>query len=473
MDDIIKDIPENEFVSEILGIIRKTKDPKELAYLLSDYHGNDIAASLEYLTPNERKRLYSALGADAMSDIFSYLDDVGTYISELDDAFAADIIENMDADDAVDVLEELDEEKRSDLLELIEPEAKEDIELIHSYGEDEIGSIMTTNYIVIPNTLNIKQAMKALVEQAADNDNISTIYVTESDGETYYGAVDLKDLIIARQDVELESLIIASYPFVYDKDSVSENIEKLKGYSEDSIPVVTKDGNKLVGVITSQDIVEAVDTELGEDYARLAGLTEEEDLREPLGKSIKKRLPWLLALLVLGVAVSSVVGIFEGVVQQIALIVCFQSLILDMAGNVGTQSLAVTIRVITDNNLPFKDRLRLVLKEMRVGFTNGLILGLLSFALIGLYIFLFKADDVANPFVYSFSISACVGISLLAAMIVSSVVGTVTPLFFKRLGVDPAVASGPLITTVNDLVAIIIYYGMSWILLINVLGLAG
>jgi len=139
-----------------------------------------------------------------------------------------------------------------------------------------------------------------------------------------------------------------------------------------------------------------------------------------------------------------------------------------MAGNVGTQSLAVTIRVLMDENLTFKQKARLVTKEMKVGFCNGLLLGTLSFVFVGLYIMLVKHKAA----LFSFAVSGCIGISLVLAMVISSSVGTLIPLFFKKIKVDPAVASGPLITTINDLVAVVTYYGLSWILLLNVLHLA-
>ena len=416
------------------------------------------------MTPEERERLLGVLGNEVMSEVLAYSEDAGEFLEEMDAGVAADLIEEMDADDAVDVLEDMDEEKREQVLELLEPEAKEDIELLHSYDDDQFGSIMTTNYVTINENMTVKQAMKSLVEQAADNDNISTLYVIDGEG-AYCGAIDLKDLIVARQDTKLESLVMTSYPSVYDTDSIADNLERVRGYSEDSIPVLSSKDGTVLGVITAQDLTEAVKSDLGEDYAKLAGLTDREDLREPLFASIRKRIPWLLILLFLGIGVSFVVGLFEGVVRQIALVVCFQSLILDMAGNVGTQSLAVTIRVISDGALKFRERLALVLKEMRIGFCNGAILGLGSFLLIGLYIGLFKH----NGWLFAFAASGCVGIALIVAMIVSSLVGTVTPLFFKRIGVDPAVASGPLITTVNDLVAVCIYYGTAWLLLIKVL----
>ena len=307
--------------------------------------------------------------------------------------------------------------------------------------------------------------MSELVRQAEENDNISTIFVVDEDDE-FYGAIDLKELITARSTRALESLIMTSFPYVYANEEIDDCIEKLKDYSEDLIPVLDN-SSKLLGVITAKSLIEVVDDEMGEDYAMLAGLIAEEDLQEPLKESMKKRLPWLLVLLCLGMLVSGVVGVFERVVSQLTLIMTFQSLILDMAGNVGTQSLAVTIRVLTDENLTFGQKMHLVFKETRVGLCNGLLLGGISFAMVGLYIMIFKNRDAG----FSFAVSGCIGVSLLLAMLISSAVGTLIPLFFKRIKVDPAVASGPLITTINDLVAVVTYYGLSWILLLNVMGL--
>lgn len=450
-----------DYTEELTALLLSRRPITELRQELEDYHDGDLADLLEQLESTDRRRLYRVLGKDRMSDVFAYLEDVGTYIDELDTELAADVIEGMDADDAVDVLDELDEDKRRELMELIDPEAAEDIQLIVSYDEDQIGSRMTTNYVAISRTFTIKQAMRALVRQAADNDNISTIYALE-ENETFYGAIDLKDLIVARTDAVLEDLIATSYPYVYASQSVDSCIEELKDYSEDSIPVLADD-NRLLGVITSQDIVEVVDEEMGEDYARLAGLTAEEDLNEPLLHSMGKRIPWLVVLLFLGLGVSAVVGMFEEVVRDLTFIVCFQSLILSMAGNVGTQSLAVTIRVLMDEQLDGRQSLSLVFKELKVGFFNGTVLGALSAVLIGLYLWLLKEPNLPM----AFATSGCIGLSMLAAMSVSSLTGTLIPMLFKKLKVDPAVASGPLITTINDLVAVVAYYGLAWWLLIS------
>ena len=430
-----------DYVKELVEIINQEERDDQLAEKLSAYHENDIAEAFELLDEKGRRKLYRVLDTEWMSEVFAYLDDVGTYLEELEADDAADIIENMDADDAVDVLQEVDDNVREKLVSLMNEEATEDIELICSYQEDQIGSMMTTNFIEISRTLTIKQAMRQLIAQADDNDNISILYVTDEDG-MFYGAIDLKDLIIARAGESLESLISTSYPYVLASDSITDNLERLKDYAEDSIPVLDQE-HHIIGVITAQDLVEAVDDEMGEDYAQLAGLTTEEDLDESVGQSMKKRLPWLLVLLCLGLGVSTVAGMFEKVMKQLTLIVFFQSVVLGMSGNSGTQA--------------------------RVGFCDGLLLGLVSFLCIGIYIMLAKA----KPALYAFSVSGCVGTALMVAMTISSLVGTVVPIVLHKIHIDPAVASGPLISTVSDLVAVVTYYGLSWLLLLNIIGLTG
>ena len=458
-----------DYRAEILGIVRSNASPGIMRNKLEDYHENDLADVFPDLSVAERRKLCRILNLDMLADIFEYIDEkqAAEYLDEMDVRKAAAILSRMETDAVVDVLRMIPKEKRALLLELMDDEARKDMAVIAAFDDEEIGSRMTTNYIEIRENLTVKQAMTELVSQAAKNDNISTIFMVTAD-HTFYGAMDLKDLITARQDTRLEDLIVTSYPYVYGHELIDDCIEKLKDYSENSIPILDND-NKLLGVITSQSIVDLVDDEMGEDYAMFAGLTAEEDLKEPLKESMKKRLPWLLVLLALGTVVSSVVGVFEQVVSQLTIIMCFQSLILDMAGNVGTQSLAVTIRVLMDESLTGKQKAELVFKEMKIAFSNGSILGILSFALIGLYIALFKG----KTFVFAYAVSGCIGVSLLLAMVISGAVGTLIPLFFKKIHVDPAVASGPLITTVNDLVAVVSYYGLSWIFLINMMHLVG
>ena len=453
-------IKEPNFVEELLSIFRSGLSAEELNEKISDYHDNDIAGALEQMTPEARSELYPILGAEKVSEIFTYIEDVEKYIGELNLERAAKVISHMDSDDAVDVLEEMDDSTSEKLVSMLEGDSGRNVRLILSYDDDEIGSKMTTNLIVIKYDLTVREALRELVHQAGENDNIYTIYVVDKD-DRFYGAIDLKDLIVARSKTALEDLIVTSYPYVGDHEIISDCIERIKDYAEDSIPVLSEE-KKIVGIITAQDIVEVVDDELGDDYAKLAGLTAEEDLNEKTNESMKKRLPWLIILLILGIVVSTVVGAFEKVVAAIPIVICFQSLILDMAGNAGTQSLAVTIRVLMDENLTAVQKIGLAFKEMKVGLCNGLFLGGTALVTVGAYLMAVKKDDL----VHATMIALCVGGALVLSMIISSLLGTVIPMFFHKIKVDPAVASGPLITTVNDLVAVVAYYGLVWIFLI-------
>ncbi len=454
-----------DYIDEILGIVRGRLSPKLIREQLADYHENDIAAALELLKKDERQRLFTILDTETLSNVIEYAEHPDEYIGEMSVRKRVDVLSAIEPADAAEYLASLDKTERKLIIDLMGDEAKSEIALISSFDKDEIGSRMTTNYISVRSGITVGEAMRELVEQAAENDNVTTIYVVDEDG-TFYGAVDLRDIIIARKNEPLEEIIMTSYPYVYSDELIDDCIERIKDYSEDSIPVLDE-YNVLRGVLTAQDMTELVDDVLGEDYARLAGLSAEEDIEEPVVKSVKKRFPWLAVLLGLALVVSSVVGLFEEVVAHLALVVFFQSLVLDMAGNVGTQSLAVTIRVLSDERVSGKQKARLVFKEARTGLLNGLLFGIASFAVIGAYLMFIKGE----PAIMAFSVSMCTGLALVVSMLLSSVAGTTIPMLFKKLKIDPAVASGPLITTLNDLVAVVTYYGLVWILLINVLGL--
>lgn len=449
-----------DYKTEIAAIIRSNLTPKPMRDRIMEYHENDIAGALPLLKREERNRLYLVLDSETLAGVLEYSEEWETYLGELNIRKRADILSQLEPATAAPYLRSIPKVQRDTMLALMDGAVKKDILLLSSFDEDEIGSKMTTNYISIHSGISVRQAMRELIAQAAENDNISTIYVVEED-ETLLGAIDLKDLIIARENTDLSTIIKTSYPYVYADEQIEDCIERMKDYSEDSFPVLDSE-NKLCGVLTAQDVTWLVDEEMSDDYAKLAGLTAEEDLREPLRKSIHKRLPWLVVLLGLGLLVSSVVGAFEAVVASLTLIICFQSLILDMAGNVGTQSLAVTIRVLMDEQLTGRQKMHLIGKEARVGLCNGLILGVLSFCLIGLYLFLLKGEAAS----VAFTVSLCTGIALLVSMVLSSITGTIIPLLLKKCKIDPAVASGPLITTINDLVAVTTYYGLAWLMLI-------
>lgn len=450
----------SDICNEIAAVIRSTLTPVKMQETILSYHEKDIAMSLELLTDQELSKLFRVLSLSDIVSILEYSENSLKYFERLSIRQKVDALSEMETSSAAELLSGMPTDERKMLTELISPSVRSDISMISSFDDDEIGSRMSTNFIEIKNTCTVKEAMSELVRQAADNDNVSVIYVTDSDSK-FCGAIDLNDLIIAREQTPLENIIKYSHPYVYAKEKIDSCMSSFIDYSESSIPVLD-DSNKLIGVVTAQDFMEVIDDELGEDYAKLGGLTSEEDLSEPVLRSVKKRLPWLSILLIMGLGVSATVGLFESIVSQLPIIMCFQSLILDMAGNVGTQSLAVAIRVLMDKHINGRRKAALVWKELRVGLLNGMVMGILSFVCIGGYLCLKGHSPL-----FSFTVSACLGLAMVLAMLISSVSGTVIPIFFGKIGVDPAVASGPLITTVNDLVAVISYYGLAWVILIQ------
>lgn len=454
-----------DYEADIIAIMRSGLTPAVMRKRLLAHHENHIASALSLLTNEERMRLYNILEPRDLAGILEYCEHAGQYISELSMGRQALLLSHITASTAANILRQMEKTERNTLLELLDPETRQQISLINSFDEDLIGSHMSTNYISIRTDLDVCRAMDELLRQAAQNDNISTIYVVD-ENNMLAGAIDLKDLIIARRDTPLAAITMTSFPYVYTWEAVEDCIDRLKDYSEASIPVLDS-RNRLCGVLTSQIISQLADDEMGEDYAKLAGLSAEEDLYEPIQRSIGKRLPWLVILLGLGLLVSGVVGMFENVVAHLTIIVSFQSLILDMAGNSGTQSLAVTIRVLMDERLTRRQKLRLLGKEARVGLINGTLLGLLSLLCIGAYLVLLKGQTVFM----AGCISMCAGVAMIVSVLLSSICGTVIPMLFKKLHIDPAVASGPLITTLNDLVAILSYYGLAWLLMIRILHL--
>ncbi|MGN0907420.1 MAG: magnesium transporter [Bullifex sp.] len=448
-------------MKEIRELLKGTLTPRAVQEKLMKYHESEIAEALSLLTKEERTELYRILTPERLAEVLEYTDDRGKYLEELSLNTRLEILDHLDTPEVTEYLRCLSPAERETMLSMMDDTLRIEVAYSSSFSSDQIGSRMTSDYVSVTEGTSVKNAMKHVIAAAAECDNISDIFVTDGRGRLS-GAVSLKDLVKAREDTPLSAITMTGYPFV----RAENDIGTLGEFREDTIPVVDCEG-RLRGVITSQEITQIVGDEFGEDYARLAGLASEEEHDETVLQSVRKRLPWLVILLGLGMVVSSVVGAFEHVVAHLSVIVSFQSLILDMAGNAGTQSLAVTIRVLMDENLSRKSKVQFVLKEARIGITNGVSLAILSFIPVVMFLSLMKA----YPWTSAMLFATCTSLALLASVTLSGAVGTVVPMMFRKLGIDPAVASGPLITTVNDLVAIVIYYGLAWILLINMAGL--
>lgn len=457
----------NKVFNKVLNLINTCNDDI-LENELSNYHAADIADVLETLSPEERRKVYDKLSTSFIAEIMSYYENVENYVDEFTHEETAEIIEELDSDEAIAILNELTQEDKEEIIELLDKDIKEHVLKIDEYDEKYVGAYMSDNFIMIKDSDNIQVAMKSMISQASEHDNIFTLFVINEKSE-YLGVVYLKDLIIARKEDDFKKLIKTSYPAFYDNQIMSECIGKMKDYGENIFPVLGNN-NQLLGVITIDSIVDIVEEDFIEDYTMLGGLPSTEEFDESIKSSVLKRIPWLIILLFLSFIVSSVIGTFEDVIDELPVIVFFQSMILGMAGNVGTQSLAVTIRNLTDNNFAFnnKKRRKSIWKELRIGILNGLIVGVLSFVLVFTYLNIVKLD-AGNTFDGSLMIATITSVSMIVSISMASLIGSLFPLLLTKMKIDPAVASGPFITTMNDILSVLIYYGLTWLLFFAIL----
>lgn len=451
---------QKKFYVSILNVLLSKKDNQTKKELLNDYHDCDIAMALTNLPKSKRLEAYSILGLSKVAEVFTFYPNPKDYIMELSIEKGARVLEKMDSNDALRILDQLDDDYKDKILASMQAISKFSLEKLDSYDDELIGSYMSNNFITINKNYSIKQAMQELVNNAGIHDNISILFVVD-DENNLYGYIRLKDLIIARKDDQLDDICMTSCPFVYDDEKIDDCLNRLKNYSEDSMPVINH-SNQLLGVILVDSLIELVEEDLEDDYAKLGGVSESDDLEGSLFSSMKKRIPWLVILLFFGVIVSTVISRFEVVIAALPAIVFFQSMVLDMAGNVGTQSLAVTIRNLSDDKMIKK----IIFKEVRLGILNGLVIAIIGFIFVLCYLFISHQEIIAgNGFVWTdtFKVSSIISLSLLLSMTFSSFVGTVFPIILTKVHIDPAVASGPFITTLNDIIAVVVYYGLTYI----------
>ena len=441
-----------DFILEIIELVNNTTDNEILIDELSQYHASDIADAFKMLSDTQLVRLYEILPSELLADIITYIDDKERYLDLMENEDVADILDNMESNDAAEVLEELDIEDVLEINQLVEPETLEDIQLVASYDDDTLGSVMSTDFIEIKDNATVKSAMRIVINSANEVENINVIYVTDEENK-YVGIITLRDLIRARSTDPLEDIIKTNYPVLHDYDLLDELDKDILDYELESYAVLNNAG-ELIGIVNDETLIDLVEEEYREDYAMLAGISEIEDTTEPIYKSIFKRLPWLAFLLIIGLFVSLLTSAFEGVISELSAVVFFQSLILGMAGNTGTQSLAVTISKLNDDE---KKIGKVIRREMLTGFVNGLIIASISFLLVLGFLLLRGTTDIAE----SLKTGLAVSVSLVISMTIASFLGSFVPYVLSKLKVDPAVASGPFITTVNDIVAIIVYYSLA------------
>ncbi|MTW87231.1 magnesium transporter [Virgibacillus dakarensis] len=395
-----------------------------------------------------RMQIYTYLSPEETAEIMENieLEDTEAFFSEMDPRFAAMVFADMATDDAVDILNELEKDKVASFLTIMDQEAAGEIKQLLHYEEKTAGSIMTTEFIALYKTQTTKEAMLDLKKEAPDAETIYYLYVVDED-KRLVGVLSLRDLIIADEDTLIGDVMsekVVSVSVALDQEEVAQMI---RDYDFLAVPVVDFQQH-LLGIITVDDILDVMDEEASDDYSKLAGVSDVDRPTESAIHSAKKRLPWLIILLFLGMLTASLIGRFEDTLSKVTILAAFIPVIAGMSGNTGTQALAVAVRGIATGEYGQSGKLKLIMREASTGLITGSCCGVV----ITIVIYLWKGDIF---------LGLLVGISILATLTVATIAGALIPMVMDRLKIDPAVASGPFITTINDLISILIYFGLA------------
>ncbi|MDE9917504.1 magnesium transporter [Staphylococcus pseudintermedius] len=413
-------------------------------------HSYEQSEYFEISDDDVRQKMYRFLSPEEVSEFFENLEideeDYEALFETMNATYASQVIEQMSYDNAVDILNQLSKKKIASLLMLMNREEAKEIKALLHYDEDTAGGIMTTEYISLTINTPVHEALMRVKDQAPDAETIYVIFVVDED-KKLVGVISLRDLIIAENDAYIEDIMSERVISANVADDQEDVAQTMRDYDFIAMPVVDYQ-NHLLGIITIDDIVDVMDEEASEDYSRLAGVSDIDSTDDTIFQTALKRLPWLLILTVLGMITASILGSFEETLEKVALLAAFIPIISGMSGNSGTQSLAVSVRNISTGDIKEKSKIKLALRESGSGFLTGITCAVsLSLIIMLLY---------GQPY-----LALIVGTSLTIAMTVGTTIGSVIPLVINRLGIDPAVASGPFITTINDIVSMLIYFGLA------------
>lgn len=418
------------------------------------HHPYDQATFYEKADHETRQLLYQYLSPKEMAAVFEAIevddDDYEDLFKEMNTTYASDLLSYMYADDAVDVLNELNKEQVASYLTIMDKESARQIKDLLHYEEYTAGSIMTTEFVAIPKNSTVRSAMNILRNAAPKAETIYYVFVVDEE-QRLSGIVTLRDLIIADEDTLIEGIMNERVVSVSVGEDQEEVARMIKDYDFLALPVVDFQ-NHLLGIITVDDIIDVLDEEASDDYSKLAAVSDMDTFDKGSFTAAKKRLPWLILLLFLGMLTANLIGRFEATLDQVALLAVFIPLIAGMAGNSGTQALAVAVRGIATGDIEEQSKLRLLFREAGTGIISGVICGVVVIGLV----YFWQGDLL---------IGLLVGVAIMSSIFVATIAGSFIPLLIHRMNIDPAVASGPFITTLNDLISILIYLGLATVFL--------
>lgn len=420
---------------------------ERLLALLNELHPEDIAEFLEDLSNDQKHYVFSLLDAETAAAVLEQLDlpDQSVLLRDLDERKATEILEEMSSDDIADLIADLPQEQAVDILGLMQEEEAADVQELLAYLEDSAGGIMTTEFIALRERITVAEAIETLRRLAPDAETIYYLYVI-NDKEELVGVLSLRDLITGQPDTPISELMerkVISVRAQTDQEEVARVVAK---YDLLALPVVD-DENRLLGIVTVDDVIDVIEEEATEDIYRMAGtaVPEAEGLIDGILKRAKGRLPWLLGLLLGEMVAANVIEGFKETLQSVVVLAYFIPVLIGMGGNVGTQSLAIAVRGLATGELETRKLRSALARELKV----GLVLGLGS----GVAVFLVVMAWQRLP-----AIGLIVGVAMVLALVSAAFLGTLVPFVLHRFGVDPAVASGPFVTTLMDILGLLIYF---------------
>jgi len=442
----------DELIAEIQQLVEVQKD-SALETLLEEFHYADVAEIINELKEDEATYLIKLLDSDKTSDVLTELDEDirEAILSNLSSKEIAEELEELDSDDAADIVAELPDEIVQEVISEIEDKAhaKDIVDLLR-YDENSAGGLMAKELVKVRDTWNVMTCVKEMRAQAENVTRVHSIYVVD-DEEKLIGRLSLKDLLTTPTHAPIRDVYTAKKVDFVNVNEDPEDVAKIMSkYDLEAIPVVDEMG-RLVGRITIDDIVDVIKEEADKDYQLAAGISQDVEADDSVWELTRARLPWLILGLFGGLGAAAIMVGFEEMITKHAILFFFTPLIAAMAGNVGVQSSAIIVQGLANDDLKGSVGNRLI-KELLLALLNGLILA----AILLLVTWFWKG---------SFWTALAISISLIAVIVVAGFIGTFTPLFLHKRGIDPAIATGPFITTSNDIFGILIYFWIAKLVL--------
>ena len=441
-------------MEEILELLNSGQYVKLRQHIM-DMNVADIAACMEEMERDDLLKLFRILPKSMAADVFSYLEiETEQYIiTSMSDKDAANIIDNLMADDATDLLEEMPANVVKRLLANASPDTRRDINHLLRYPEDSAGSIMTVEYVDLKETLTVEEAVARIRKVGVDSETINICYVLDQ-RRTLVGTVALRYLLLSPQDAIIGDIMhgnVISLHTLMDQEEVASQFKK---YDFTSMPVVDNE-ERLVGIITVDDVMDILVEETTEDIEKMAAIVPSDKpyMRTSVIEAWKKRIPWLLLLMISATFTGRIIASFEDALSKFIVLNTFIPMLMDTGGNAGGQASAIIIRGLSLDEIEFKDWLTVVWKEIRTAVLCGLTLAVCNF----IKIMLIERVSV--------QVAIVVCLTLFMAVIVAKIVGSTLPMIAKKIGMDPAVMASPFITTIVDAISLLIYFGVATVAL--------